>query len=201
MKFQDLYSLLEESKYGKILVPRKLEGRKEAWIQLVYKKIEDWKKSDYPHLNLAREVIEELPNGLRIDGYLDASYSRLRRLPDDIIINMGPIYLNNTDIERLPPSMMHIKSGLFLNSSNLQELPKGLRVDGDLIIANTPIKELPDDLYVGGELDIEYTKISHMPANLHVGKYMRIADTPLADNYSNDEIAEMSNLTRNRIFR
>ena len=83
-------------------------------------------------------------------------------------------------------------SNLNLIRSNITKLPNDLYVGGDLWLNNCKqLTELPDNLYVVNNLTLSYTNISEIPNNLYVGTHLFIYDTPLAENYSVDEIRKM----------
>jgi Leucine-rich repeat (LRR) protein len=83
-------------------------------------------------------------------------------------------------------------SNLNLISSNITKLPNDLYVGGDFYLSKCKqLIKLPDDLYVVNNLTLSYTNISEIPNNLYVGTHLFIYDTPLAENYTVDEIRKM----------
>ena len=77
----------------------------------------------------------------------------------------------------------------------LTKLPDDLYVDGDLALERCEqLTELPDNLYVKGSLALDWTNITELPNNLYVGINLYINDTPLAKNYTDDEIREIIKL-------
>ena len=89
-------------------------------------------------LFLAHSNITYLPEGLKVSGYLNISYTpKLKSLPSDL----------------------DVKGDIYLEGSNIASLPEGLKVGGDLDLAYTKITSLPKGLKVGGDLYIENTEL------------------------------------------
>ena len=89
-------------------------------------------------LFLAHSNITYLPEGLKVSGNLNISYTpKLKTLPSDL----------------------DVKGNIYLEGSNIGSLPEGLKVGGDLDLAYTKITSLPKGLKVGGDLYIENTEL------------------------------------------
>ena len=89
-------------------------------------------------LFLQHSDIPYLPEGLKIGGNLNLSYTpKLKTLPSDL----------------------DVKGNIYLEGSNIASLPEGLKVGGDLDLAYTKITSLPKGLEVGGDLYIENTEL------------------------------------------
>ena len=89
-------------------------------------------------LFLAHSNITYLPEGLKISGNLNISYTpKLKSLPSDL----------------------DVKGDIYLEGSNITLLPEGLEVGGDLDLAYTKITSLPKGLEVGRNLYIENTEL------------------------------------------
>ena len=89
-------------------------------------------------LFLQHSDIPYLPEGLKIGGNLNLSYTpKLKSLPSDL----------------------DVKGDIYLEGSNIASLPEGLKVGGDLDLAYTKITSLPKGLEVGGNLFIKNTKL------------------------------------------
>ena len=89
-------------------------------------------------LFLQHSDIPYLPEGLKIGGNLNLSYTpKLKTLPSDL----------------------DVKGNIYLEGSNIASLPEGLKVGGDLDLAYTKITSLPKGLKVGGDLYIENTEL------------------------------------------
>ena len=78
-------------------------------------------------LNLAFSKIKSLPEGLKVAGDLNLSYTpKLKSLPSDL----------------------DVKGDIYLEGSIIESLPEGLKVGGDLDLTYTDIKSLPKGLEV-----------------------------------------------------
>jgi len=87
-------------------------------------------------LFLEHSNIASLPEGLKIGGNLNLSYTpKLKSLPSDL----------------------DVKGDIYLEGSIIESLPEGLKVGGDLDLTYTDIKSLPKGLEVGGDLHLELT--------------------------------------------
>ena len=87
-------------------------------------------------LFLEHSDIPYLPEGLKIGGNLNLSYTpKLKSLPSDL----------------------DVKGDIYLEGSIIESLPEGLKVGGDLDLTYTDIKSLPKGLEVGGDLHLELT--------------------------------------------
>lgn len=63
----------------------------------------------------------------------------------------------------------------------LENLPEGLKVKGNLDLADTQISTLPDGLWVGGYLSLSGTLITSLPKGLTVGDDLYLDGTPIAE--------------------
>ena len=87
-------------------------------------------------LFLEHSNIASLPEGLKIGGNLNLSYTpKLKSLPSDL----------------------DVKGDIYLEGSKIESLPEGLKVGGDLDLTYTDIKSLPKGLEVVGDLHLELT--------------------------------------------
>ena len=120
-------------------------------------------------LFLAHSDIPYLPEGLKIGGNLNLSYTpKLKSLPSDL----------------------DVKGDIYLEGSNITSLPEGLEVKGDLDLSDTQVELLPKGLQVGGTLDLIRTKITSLPKGLEVKGDLIIKKTALLE-YTDEEIREM----------
>ena len=84
---------------------------------------------------------------------------------------------------------------LDLSYSKITKLPDNLYVDDSLDLGNCKqLTELPDNLYVDGSFSIQETNIKKLPNDLYVRRNLYIKNTPLADNYTDEQIYEMIKL-------
>ena len=98
------------------------------------------------------------------------------------------------ELENHPDDVQYRYEGdLGLKNSNITKLPNDLYVDGLLNLRYCDqLTKLPDKLYVGGWLDIRgCNQLTELPNNLYVGGNLWLANAPLANNYTDDEIIEM----------
>ena len=120
-------------------------------------------------LFLEHSDIPYLPEGLKIGGNLNLSYTpKLKSLPSDL----------------------DVKGDIYLDSSNIASLPEGLKVGGDLDLSDTQVELLPKGLQVGGTLDLGRTKITSLPKGLKVNEDLILTKSALS-NYTDDELREM----------
>jgi hypothetical protein len=92
-------------------------------------------------------LINSLPAGLQVGGWLDLSGTGFITLPVDL----------------------HVGGSLDLRDTGITELPADLRVGGYLDLSGTGIAKLPANLRVGRWLDLRGTGITKLPADLRVG--------------------------------
>ena len=120
-------------------------------------------------LFLEHSDIPYLPEGLKIGGNLNLSYTpKLKSLPSDL----------------------DVKGDIYLEGSNIASLPEGLKVGGDLDLLDTQVELLPKGLQVGGTLDLRRTKITSLPKGLEVKGELIIKNTALLE-YTDKELTEM----------
>ena len=109
-------------------------------------------------LFLEHSNIASLPEGLKIGGNLNLSYTfKLKSLPSDLDVK-GDIYLEGSKITSLPEGLK-VRGELDLFDSKITSLLEGLKVGGDLLLQYTTIKSLPKGLEVGGDLYIRNTEL------------------------------------------
>ena len=159
-------------------------------------------------LKLIKEL-ETHPDGTqyRHEDHLELNNSNIKKLPNDLYVE-GVLNLRNCqDLTKLPDKL-YVEGDLFLSDCNqLRRLPDNLYFYGALDLRGCHyLTELPDNLYVKGSLGLDWTNITELPNNLYVGINLYINDTPLAKNYTDDEIREIIKLPmddgiKGQIFR
>ena len=88
-----------------IFVPHDLEGRKDKKKQLDYRKIQDYiKNGSKGNLDLENSQITELPDNLKVGGYLYLENTQITELPDNLTVG-GYIELRDTPITKLPNNL------------------------------------------------------------------------------------------------
>jgi hypothetical protein len=84
--------------------------------------------------------------------------------------------------------------------TGLKKLPDILYVGGELTVRRCrQLTKLPDNLYVDGYLDLDNSGITNIPDDLYVEADMYIYGTPLADNYTDEEIRKVVTSTGGKI--
>jgi len=159
-------------------------------------------------LILSDTKIKSLPDNLTINGNLFLENTPITSLPNNLTVN-GNLYLSGTKITSLPNNLIvgqDLQCG-----SKINFIPANIKVGGDLDLSGTKITSLPDNLSVGNNLNISYTAITSLPDNLSVGKGLNarntnlmevpknltvngnfmIWDTPLAANYSEEQLEKL----------
>jgi len=152
------------------------DGRDELYRSCILENFESWDAL----------VSKVLPPGATIQGDLDLSGSKIKKLPNDLKVT-GTLLLQGTAIKELPtglevgyelnlcgtkitrlPKDLKVKGHLDLSRSKIKEIPKGLKIGGSLFLQQSAIKKLPEGLEVGLSLDLRNTKITKLPKNLKV---------------------------------
>ena len=141
-------------------------------------------------LFLTNSTISKLPNDLYVGGSLRLyGCKQITKLPDKLYVrdNLNLSYSNITKL----PNDLYVGLDFDLDDSKITELPEGLEVRGDLHLNHSSIKKLPNGLHVKGHLFLVGTSIEEIPNNLYVDKFLFLWSTPLADEYTSDEVYEM----------
>ena len=141
-------------------------------------------------LFLPYSTISKLPNDLYVGGSLRLNgCEQITKLPDKLYVR-GNLDLSYSNITKLPNDL-YVRLHFYLDGSKITELPEGLEVRGDLFLNHSSIKKLPNGLHVKGHLFLVGTSIEEIPNNLYVDKLLFLWSTPLADEYTSDEVYEM----------
>ena len=141
-------------------------------------------------LFLPYSTISKLPNDLYVGGSLRLyGCEQITKLPDKLYVR-GNLSLSYSNITKLPNDL-YVGLDFDLDNSKITELPEGLEVRGDLHLNHSSIKKLPNGLHVKGNLFLVGTSIDEIPNNLYVDKLLFLWSTPLADEYTSDEVYEM----------
>lgn len=102
-------------------------------------------------LNLSNLAIFSLPEGLVVDGVLDISGTRIRRLPRRVRVG-----------------------GLRARSSDLEHLGGLRRVAGTVDLSWSPVHTLPSRMRIGGDLDLRGCLVDMVPSGVHVEGALRV---------------------------
>jgi hypothetical protein len=136
--------------------------------------------------------VTELPDGMRVEGYLDMAGAGVTSLPE--CLRCGSLDISYTQVkafdtvhfisdetERASSRMFMARSSkleslvgsarfsqLDLAGTKMTSLPDGLYVERDLNIGGTPITVLPEDMEIGGSLYADRCPITCLPPRLNV---------------------------------
>lgn len=121
--------------------------------------------------------IDELPDGLEIDGNLDISGSDLANLPRGLAVS-GNLIANDTLLDQLPDGLS-VGGDIHLARSHIRRLGNVTRVNGDLVLNRSRIMFLPDGLQVQGSMDVSGSKLWRLPGGLSVRHSLDISDTDI----------------------
>ena len=151
-------------------------------IEKIFKFLEKKEGKEVPNMWSFIHKIETHPDGVqyryKYDLYL--GYSNIRKLPNDLYVD-GFLSLSNC--------------------SQITKLPDKLYVTGYLDLSNCKqLTELPNNLYVRHTFWLDDSNIAEIPDNLYVGGSLYMANTPLANKYTNEEIYEMIKLRGGKII-
>ena len=157
------------------------------WVKLIEK------------LKLIKEL-ENHPDDIqyRHEGELFLSKTNIKKLPNDLYVD-GDLDLSNCQYLTKLPDKLYVGGWLDLKGcERLKKLPNLLDVTYGLNLSGCKqITELPDNLYAKGSLGLDGTNIEKLPNNLYVGINLYINNTPLAKNYTDDEIRDIVKLPMN----
>jgi hypothetical protein len=98
------------------------------------------------------------------------------------------------ELENHPDGVQYkYEDNLYLNNSNIKKLPNDLYVDGNLELYNAnQLKELPSKLYAEGDLLLTGCKqLRGLSKYLYVGGDLYLYKTSLADKYTDEQIREI----------
>lgn len=118
------------------------------------------------NLTINTKLINKLPHNLIVINRLDASFSNITELPDDLRVN----YLDMQHSSKLKYISENIKYFIYLNISfcnNIKKLPDDLVISDILNISFSSIRKLPNNLHAR-VLHMKNTKIKELPLDLAV---------------------------------
>jgi hypothetical protein len=142
-------------------------------IEKIFNFLEETEGKEIPENFKLIKELENYPDGVQYkhEGDLDLSLTNIKKLPNDLYVGDDLI---------------------LYGCKELKEFPDKLYVGGDLYLNHLNIKKLPNDLYVKGTLILNgCKKLIELPNNLYVGRRLYIYGTPLADNYTDEEIRKI----------
>jgi hypothetical protein len=139
------------------------------------------------------QELENHPDGTqyRYDGRLDLDNTNITKLPKDLYVG-NSLFLSNCEQLTELPDKLHVGGALYLSGcEQLIKLPDNLSVVQLYLNKCKKLTELPNNLYVKGKLYLINSSIMDIPNNLYVGDGLFIKNTPLASNYTDEEIYEI----------
>ena len=149
---------------------------------------------------LIGEKLFEKDGKLIYDGDFDlCNCYHITDLPDNLKV-LGFLYLSNSSITKLPKSL-EVRDELIITETNIEELPedtkfgslyacnmykpfsfpKVVTVSVDLWCENTTIKRMPEELYVKGSCDLSKSTFDKLPKVMEVGESLILQSTPITE--------------------
>ena len=142
--------------------------------------------------NIIRKL-ENHPDGTLYihHGYSDLRNTNIKKLPKDFYTDDSLTLSGCKQLTELPDKL-HVGGSFWIDDSNITELPDYLHVGRSLDLQDCKeLIKLPNGLHVGESLDLRGTNITELPNDLYIGWNLFIKGTPLAENYTVDEIRKM----------
>lgn len=127
-----------------------------------------------------KDPVNDLPDGLIIEGSLDLSETRLQMLPERLNI-AGDLKLSGCLNLNFLPRSLHVGGSIDLSKSGIKRLPERFQVSNNLNLSNSMIKVLPDYLQIGGKLKLSGCNIIELPKNLQVGRHLNLSNCRLQE--------------------
>ena len=112
----------------------------------------------YGDLFVNDSKIESLPENLSVYN-LQISSTNISEIPESIKVN-GFLYANYTKIRKIPASISSLEGTLSLVGSDIEYLPENISITGDLFLADSAIKYLPEGVQVQGTIYLGGTILS-----------------------------------------
>lgn len=127
-----------------------------------------------------RTDITELPDNLRILGYLDLRQSGITKLPKGLEVEKW-VNISCTEIEELPEDTK-LGGDLYANTMKKPfSFPKIVKVNGKLECTYTRIKRMSEELYINGYCDLSHSKFDKLPKVMEIGYRLDLYDTPITE--------------------
>ena len=122
-----------------------------------------------------RKDITELPDNLKVFGWLNLRCSNIIKLPKGLEVECW-LDISGTDIEELPEDIKF--DDLYVCNMNKPfSFRKVLKVDSGVICKNTSIKLMPEELYVGYICNFSGCTFDKLPNVMEVGYSLYLNDT------------------------
>ena len=154
---------------------------KEQFEKLIGKKLikENGKLIYDGNLDLEKRTdITELPDNLKILGYLDLNGSSVTKLPKGLEIE-GWLSISRTDIEELPEDT---KFGSYFCANDMKKpfsFPRVVKVEDCLDCIDTTIKRMPEELYIEEDCNFPGSTFDKLPEVMEVGYNLYLYHTAI----------------------
>ena len=156
---------------------------KEEFEKLIDKKLieEEGKLVCDGNLGLSfREDITELPDNLKVLGYLTIKKSGVTKLPKGLDVGCF-LEISETDIEELPEDTM-LGGSLYANNMKKPfSFPKKMKVNGYFNCKHTTIKRMPEELYVENDCNFSESTFDNYPKVIEVGYGLDLCKTNITE--------------------
>ena len=141
---------------------------------------EDGKLVYKGNLNLGGRIdVTELPDNLKVLGYLDLRCSGITKLPKGLEVECF-LDISGTEIEELPEDTKF--GDLYVcNMKNPFSFPKVLKVDDYFECSDTTIKRMPEELYVKSICYLSESTFDKLPKVMVVGHGLYLYETSITE--------------------
>ena len=127
-----------------------------------------------------RKDIKELPDNLKVLGFLILNNSGITKLPKGLEVEYW-INISGTNIEELPEDT---KFGLSLYINEMKKpfsFPKVLKVNGRFECRFTTIKRMPEKVYTKDSCNFSHSKFDKLPKVMEVKYSLYMDSTPITE--------------------
>ena len=168
---------------------------KRETIKNILNFLKEKENKEFPeNFNLIHEL-ETHPDGAqyRYEGDLYLNDFNITKLPNDLHVTGALNLYRCQQLTELPDNLYVGENFILYRCKKITGLPNDLYIGGSLNLSdNNDLTELPDNLHVGRWLDLRRCRqITEIPNNLFVARDFFIANTPLADKYTNVKLRKM----------
>ena len=127
-----------------------------------------------------RRDITELPDNLKVLGYLDLRYSGVTKLPKGLEVERW-LEISDTYIEELPEDTK-FGGNLYMDSMDKPlSFPKILKVDGELLCIDNIIKRMPEELYIKGTCNFSESTFDKLPKVMKIYGSLSLRSIPITE--------------------
>jgi len=127
-----------------------------------------------------RKDITELPDNLKVLGYLYLCNSGVTKLPKGLEVKKW-LCISLTAIEELPEDTK-FGSNLFVNNMKKPfSFPKVVNVDGYFDCEETNIKRMPEEIYTEKSCDFSFSMFDNYPKVMELVSSLLLCNTPITE--------------------